>query len=179
MLVLLVLVTLVVVEVVLLDDRIARDIDVILDAGRSAPGSAAPAAAEPTAPEAPPPPEPAAAGPVTAVDARSIGRCEPGGTCRLRVVVLLAPASEPRTVQWFFRVVDRCTGATGTVPGGRVDLPADATRADAVQTVGLPASEAPAVTAVTIQPAVAASRPLPVPATASCQPVVPAASEGG
>ncbi|HXV92532.1 MAG TPA: hypothetical protein VD813_04475 [Pseudonocardia sp.] len=168
---LLVLAALVAVEVAVLDDRIASDIATVLEAGRSAPASTAPAdETAPPAPDPPPPPEPAAAGTVAALDVRTVGPCEPGAPCEVRLHVLTDPVPQPQTVTWAFRVSDRCTGATTLLPGGTLDLPPGADRADPVQTLDLPPGAALAVTAVTARPAVAASRPLPGPASASCGP---------
>ncbi|MGY1823216.1 hypothetical protein [Geodermatophilus sp. SYSU D00079] len=151
-------------EVVLLRDDIARDIGLLLDAGRS--GSAPPTAAEPDGLPVVPP-APAAAGAVTGVDLRPLSPCAPGAPCDLRLLVQVAPGAEPQVVTWSYRVVDRCTGATETAPGGTVTVPAGGTRAAAVGILPLPAGPAVAVLAVTDLPATAASSPVLV---GSCRP---------
>ena len=78
----------------------------------------------------------------------------------MRVLVRLVPAPDPQTVTWSFRVVDRCTGATDTAPGGSVTVPPGAEQAAAVDTVALPPQTAVAVVAVTEVPAAAAAPPV-------------------
>lgn len=159
-----VLATGVVVEVALVRDDIAADIEILLDAGRS--GSAASTAAEPDGlPIAPP--APAAAGSVAAVDLRPLAQCAPAAPCTLRLLVRLAPGPAPQTVTWSYRLVDRCTGAATTVPGGTVTVPAGGQQAAAVGTVALPDQPAVAVLAVTSSPATAASAPV---TAGSCSP---------
>ncbi|WP_138760008.1 hypothetical protein [Modestobacter altitudinis] len=147
----------VVVEVALVRDDIAADIELLLDAGRS--GSAASTASErdglPIAP-----PAPAAAGSVAAVDLRPLAPCAPAAPCTLRLLVRLVPGPDPQTVTWSYRLVDRCTGAATTVPGGTVTVPAGGQRAAAVGTVALPDQPSVAVIAVTSSPATAASAPV-------------------
>jgi hypothetical protein len=170
-----VLAAVVVLEVVLLRDRIAADIRVLLDAGRS--GSAPSAAPEPDGLPVVPP-APAAAGSVTGVDLRPLAACAPGAPCDLRLLVRLVPGADPQVVTWSYRVVDRCTGATETVPGGSVTAPAQAGQVAAVGTLPLPALPAVAVLAVTDGPAVAASPPVSV---GACPPPADpgSSSEGG
>jgi hypothetical protein len=153
----LVLAAVVLAEVATLRGHIATDIRLLLDAGRS--GSAASTA--------PPPdglpiaaPAPAAAGSVTAVDLRPLAPCVPRAACSLRLLVRLVPEAAPQIVTWSYRIVDLCTGATGTARGGAVAVPARADRAEAVDTVPLPALRAVAVVAVTDRPASAASPPV-------------------
>ncbi|SNS11452.1 hypothetical protein SAMN04488107_1435 [Geodermatophilus saharensis] len=160
----LVLAAVVTVEVVVLRDDIADDVDVLLDAGRSG--------VEPTVepePDGVPitPPAPAASGSVTGVDLRGLTGCEPGAPCTVRVQVRLDAGAADRQVTWSYLLVDRCTGATSTAPGGTVTVPAGGTRAEAVGVVALPPVPAVAVLAVTDLPAAAASAPLPV---GSCPP---------
>jgi hypothetical protein len=155
----LVLAAVVTVEVVVLRDDIAADVDVLLDAGRGG--------VEPTAEPEPdgvpiPPPAPAAAGSVAAVDLRGLTGCRPGAPCTVRLQVRLVPGAADQQVTWSYLLVDRCTGATSTAPGGTVTVPAGGERAEAVGVVGLPALPAVAVLAVTDLPAAAASAPLPV-----------------
>jgi hypothetical protein len=154
---LLVLVAVVLLEVVLLRDDISTDIAVLLEAGRGGvESSAAPA------PDGLPigAPAPAAAGDVTAVDLRAVAPCTPDAPCALRLQVRLVPAAEQRVVTWSYRIVDRCTGAATSAPGGTVTVPAPAGRAEAIGTVVLPKVQAVAVLAVTETPAAAASAPL-------------------
>ncbi|MGY1625228.1 hypothetical protein ACI789_23735 [Geodermatophilus sp. SYSU D00965] len=153
----LVLGAVVAVEVAVLRDDIATDVALLLDAGRSG----APPSTEPE-PDGPPvvPPAPPAAGAVTGVDLRPLDACTPGAPCSVRLLVRLAPAPDPQVVTWSYQVVDRCTSAAQTAPGGTVTVPAGAERAEAVGTVALPAVAAAAVVAVTEQPAVAASPPV-------------------
>jgi hypothetical protein len=163
-----VLASIVVVEVVVLRDEIATDIGLLLDAGRSGPTPSS--APEPDGLPVPPP-APTAAGSVAAVDVRPLGHCAPDAPCTVRLLVRLVPAPERQIVTWSYRLVDRCTGATGTAAGGSVAVPAKDRRATAVGTVRLPAARAVAVVAVTEKPAVAASAPLFV---GSCRPDRPA-----
>jgi hypothetical protein len=158
-----VLAAVILIEIAFLRDQISRDIQTVLDAGRS--GSAA------TDTPALPPvdaPAPAAAGTITAVDLRALEPCTPGGTCQVRVQVVLQPRPEPQTVTWTFQVVDRCTRHTTTAPGGTVTVLPDGDRADAVSTVAVPPGDALAVLALTSGPTTAASAALPVPADGAC-----------
>jgi hypothetical protein len=156
-------------EVVLLGDDISTDIDLLLDAGR---GGEEPE--EEPEPDGLPvvPPAPPAAGAVTGVDLRALAPCATGAPCTVRLLVRLVPAAEPRTVTWSYRVVDRCTGASSTVPGGEVAVPPQADRVAVVGVVPLPALPGLAVVAVTDVPAVAASAPV---STGSCRPAGPGA----
>ena len=106
------------------------------------------------------PPAPAAAGSVAAVDLRPLAQCAPAAPCTLRLLVRLVPGADPQTVTWSYQLVDRCTGAATTVPGGTVTVPAGAQRAAAVGTVALPDQRSVAVLAVTSSPATAASAPV-------------------
>jgi hypothetical protein len=81
--------------------------------------------------------------------------------------VRLVPAPDPQIVTWTYQVIDRCTGAAATVPGGTVTVPAGGQRVAAVGTVALPDQRAVAVVAVTSLPAAAASPPV---FTGSCLP---------
>jgi hypothetical protein len=142
-------------EVVVLRDDIAADIDLLLDSGRGEQGAPDP---EPELPV--PTPAPAAAGAVTGVDLRPLAVCSPGTPCPVRLLVRVAPGAEPQVVTWTFSLVDRCTGAVSSAPGGTVTVPSSADRAAAIGVVALPAVPAVAVTAVTGAPAVAASPPV-------------------
>ncbi|MGY1699806.1 hypothetical protein [Geodermatophilus sp. SYSU D00766] len=160
-----VLAAVVTVEVVVLRDDIAEDVEVLLDAGRS--GEEATAAEPEPDGVAIAPPAPAAAGSVTGVDLRGLTGCEPGTPCTVRVQVRLVAGAADQQVTWSYLLVDRCTGATSTAPGGTRTVPAGGTRAEAVGVVALPPLPAVAVLAVTDLPAAAASAPLPV---GSCPP---------
>jgi hypothetical protein len=159
-----VLAAVVLLEVALLRDDIVADVDLLLDAGRSGSGPSA-------APEADGPPNvplvPAAAGGVTGVDVRLLEPCAPGAPCTVRLLVRLVPGPDPQTVTWSYRVVNRCTGATDTAPGGSVTVPPGVERAEAVGIVPLPPTTAVAVVAVTGEPAVAAA---PAVLVGSCEP---------
>jgi hypothetical protein len=147
-----------------LRDKIGTDVGLLLDAGRSG----ATPSDEPEPDGLPIPlPAPATAGPVAAVDLRALTECAPGAPCTVRVLVRLEPAAQPRVVTWSYRLVDRCTGAATTAPGGTVTVPPGGTQATAVGTVDLPAVPAVAVVAVTGLPAVAAGPPV---LTGSCLP---------
>ena len=156
-------------EVLLLGDDIGKDIDLLLDAGRSGEEPA-----DEPEPDGLPvvPPAPPAAGPVTGVDLRALSPCATGAPCTVRLLVRLEPAAEPRTVTWSYRIVDRCTGTSSTVPGGEVAVPPQADRVAVVGVVPLPALPGVAVVAVTDAPAVAASAPV---STGSCLPAGPGA----
>jgi len=151
-------------EIAFLQDRIVRDVETVLDAGRSA------ASAASTTPALPPVavPEPATAGPIGGVDLRPVQPCEPGTACALRTQVVVQPQTEPQTITWDLRIIDRCSGGAVTVPGGTVTVPPGGDRADAVGTVALPQAGALAVVAVTNGPAIAASAPVEVPENGAC-----------
>jgi hypothetical protein len=156
-------------EIVWLGDDITKDIDLLLDAGR---GGEEPAD-EPEPDGLPVPvPAPASAGPVAGVDLRPLASCSPGAPCSVRLLVRLVPSPEPQVVAWSYRVVDRCTGATTTVPGGSVTMPPLAERAEVVGDVALPPLAGVALLAVTDVPAVAASGPV---SAGSCRPAGPGA----
>jgi hypothetical protein len=155
----LVLTGIVLLEVAVLRDDIAGDVDLLLDAGRS--GTETSAAPEPDGLPIVPP-APAVSGSVAAVDLRPLAPCAPDAVCTLRVLVRLVPGADPQVVTWTYRVVDRCSGVSDTAPGGSVTVPAGSDRAAAVGTVVLPAGTSVAVLAVTQAPAVAASPPVSV-----------------
>ncbi|MDF3050916.1 MAG: hypothetical protein K0R87_2554 [Pseudonocardia sp.] len=152
-----VLVSVVALEVALLRDDIVADVNLLLEAGRSS--SAPPATEEPDGLPVQPP-APPSAGSVAGVDLRLLQACTPGTTCAIRVFVRLVPTSDPQAVAWSFRLMDRCTGATITAPGGTLTVPAGAGQAAAVGTVALPEWAAAALVAVTDRPAVAAAAPV-------------------
>ncbi|MGY1753502.1 hypothetical protein [Blastococcus sp. SYSU D01042] len=154
-------------EVVLLGDDITADIDLLLDAGRG--GEQEEAEPEPDGLPVTPP-APPSAGNVTGVDLRPLAACAPGAPCAVRVLVRVAPSPEPQVVTWSYRVVDRCTGTSTTLPGGSVTVPPQADRAAVVGEVPLPPLAGVAVLVVTEAPAVAASAPV---SAGSCLPAGP------
>ena len=152
-----VLVSAVALEVALLRDDIVADVNLLLEAGRSS--------SEPPGTEEPDglpvqPPAPPSAGFVAGVDLRLLHACTAGTTCTVRVFVRLVPTPEPQLVAWSFWLMDRCTGATITAPGGTLTVPAGAGQAAAVGTLALPEWAAAALVAVTDRPAVAATAPV-------------------
>jgi hypothetical protein len=152
-------------EFAFLRDQITRDIEAVLEAG----GTGTMTSAAPARPPAPVvPPAPAAAGAVIAVDLRAVRPCTPGERCDVRLQVRLRPQAEPQTVGWAFQILDRCTGAVVTTPGGTLTIPPNGDRADAVGTVALPPGDALAVLALTGRPTAASSAPLPVPDQGRC-----------
>ncbi|MEN3266679.1 hypothetical protein [Pseudonocardia sp.] len=159
-----VLVAAVLIEITFLRDTIARDIETVLEAGRS--GSPAATSTEALLPVVPP--APPSAGTVTAVDLRAVSRCAPDAACEVRLQVALQPRTGPQTMTWAFEFFDRCTGATATAPGGTVTVPPEGVRAVAVVTVAVPPGNAMAVLARTDLPSTAASAPLLVPSDARC-----------
>jgi hypothetical protein len=153
----LVLAGVVAVEVAVLRDKIAADIGQLLDAGRG--GTAAAASAVPDGRPITPP-APAAAGAVTGVDLRALRPCAPGAPCALRLLVQVEPGAGPQVVTWTYRLIDRCTQASGTAPGGTVTVPARGRSAVLLRIVPVPDLPAVAVVAVTDRPATAASPPV-------------------
>jgi hypothetical protein len=147
-----------VLEVALLRDKVAADINVLLDAGRN---GSTPSAAPPP-PDGLPvvPPAPAAAGSVRAVDLRPLAPCTPGTPCTVRVLVQVVAAADPQVLTWSYHIVDRCTGTVAASPGGSVPVPAGADRVAVVATVALPTAQAVGLVAVTEAPAAAASAPV-------------------
>lgn len=158
------LVAIVAVEIAFLQERIVRDVETVLDAGRSATDTTGTPTGLPPAL----PPEPAAAGTISRVDLRPVQPCTPGAGCVLRTQVVVQPQALPQVIAWDVRVLDRCTGAAVTVPGGTVTVPPHGDRADVVGTVALPRAGALAVVAVTTLPATAASVPVNVPEPGAC-----------
>ena len=111
---------------------------------------------------------PAASGAVTRVAVRPLTTCTPGEVCALRVLVQVWPDDARRIpVAWTIEVVNTCTGARASYPGGAARVPVGADRVDGLSHVLLPDAPAVAVVAVTDQPAEAASTPVLVPARAS------------
>jgi hypothetical protein len=162
---LVVLVAAVLIEIALLRDEIGRDVQAVLEAGRSE-------ATATSAPTLPPvvPPAPTAAGTISRIELRPVTPCAPDAACALRMQVVLQPRAEPQTVTWDFRILDRCSGVAVGVPGGSVTVPPHGDRADLVSTVELPPADALAVLAVTSGPFTAASAAVGIPATATCGP---------
>jgi hypothetical protein len=160
---LVVLVVVVLMEIAFLRDEIGRDVQAVLEAGRSR----STATSTPTLPPVVPP-APTAAGTINRVDLRPIMPCTPDTACALRMHVTLQPRAEPQAITWEFRILDRCTGAAVTVPGGTVTVPPHGDRADVVSTVGLPPADALAVLAITSQPFTAASSAVHVPTASAC-----------
>ncbi|SDF40864.1 hypothetical protein SAMN05660485_03301 [Blastococcus fimeti] len=156
-------------EVVLLGDDITADIDLLLDAGRGGeePADEPEPDGLPVAAPAPP-----SAGNVVSVDLRPLAACTPGAPCTVRLLVRLVPSPEPQVLTWSYRVVDRCTGASTSVPGGSVPVAPQADRVAVVAEVALPPLAGVALIAVTEAPAVAASAPV---SAGSCRPAGPGA----
>ncbi|MHA6794518.1 hypothetical protein ACVGVM_13570 [Pseudonocardia bannensis] len=160
-----VLAAVIMLEFALLGEHITRDVAVLMNAGRAESSEA------PTLPPAPsvPAPAPAAAGAVSGMDLRPLGPCSPGAPCEVRLLVRLQPQADPQTVDWAFRVVDRCTGAAANTPGRAVEVLPDGADVSVVDAVSLPPGRALAVFAVTDRPGTAASPPLLVPAPGYCE----------
>jgi hypothetical protein len=158
------LIAIVVVEIAFLHDQISRDVQTVLDAGRSvATATGAPAALPRVVP-----PAPTAAGTISRVDLRPVQPCTPGAECALRTQVMVLPQAEPQTITWDIRILDRCTGEAVTLPGGTVTLPPGGDRADAVSTVALSPAGALAVLAVTNSPSTTASTAVNIPEPGEC-----------
>lgn len=163
-----VLVAVVSVEFALLHEWLARDVHQLRQAA-DRPGAAGPA--QPVALPAVPRPAPVGAGAVRGLDLRALQPCSPGRVCAVRVLVTLHPQPRqavrqpaPGMVRWGFQVIDRCTGSRHSLPGGVVSLAPGGDEVQAVNTVPLPPGYALAVSAVTSEPAKAASAALLVPA---------------
>jgi hypothetical protein len=113
---------------------------------------------QPTGPRPLVEPAPPAAGPVTAVQVQPLqGSCEPDAPCAVQVTVRLDPQPSAQEVRWSFRVVDRCTGATSTLPGASVTALAGWPYVYATGWPQLPSGRALALFAVTDAPAAVAS----------------------
>jgi hypothetical protein len=156
------LATVLLLEMVLLGNRVSADLDALSAAGRQS-------TAEPPATALSPlPVEPRAAGPVAGVDLRPLALCAPGATCEVRVLVRLVPERGTQRVQWTYLLTDRCTGLVHNAAGGSVTVTPGGRELVAVGQLRLPPASALSITAVTGAPARAASPPLTVPAHASC-----------
>jgi hypothetical protein len=151
-----------VLEMVLLGNRVSADLDALSAAGRqSAAGPSATALS-------PLPVEPRAAGPIAGVDLRPLALCAPGAICEVRVLVRLVPERGTQRVQWTYLLTDRCTGLVHNAAGGSVTVTPGGRELVAVGQLRLPPASALSISAVTGVPARAASPPLTVPAHASC-----------
>ena len=157
-----VLVALLLLEMLLLGDRIGADLAALRAAGQTS-QSQPTGVAVTTLPVAP-----SASGPVTGVDLRPLARCVPGAACQLRVLVGLVPGPVARRVRWTYLVTDRCTGSVRHVAGGAVTAAAGGSEVAVVGQLTVPAGRALAVTAVISTPARAASPPVPIPVDTTC-----------
>ncbi|MDQ0380479.1 hypothetical protein [Amycolatopsis thermophila] len=144
-------------EWLLLHDRLSNDLRVLLDAGRAAPEASAPTTVPPRPVAAPAPPS---STPVGGLDLRPLVLCAPGQSCQVRLQVDLTPPHDALTLAWDVMIVDRCTGAQTTAPGGKLAAAAQDTRLNVVTEVPLPAARTVAVFAVTGSPGRASSPPL-------------------
>ncbi|MDT7620588.1 MAG: hypothetical protein QOF99_1489 [Pseudonocardiales bacterium] len=151
-----------VLEMVLLGNRVSADLDALSAAGRQSGAGPSATALSPL------PVEPRAAGPIAGVDLRPLALCAPGATCELRVLVRLVPERGTQRVQWTYLLTDRCTGLVHNAAGGSVTVTPGGRELVAVGQLRLPPASALSITAVTGVPARAASPPLTVPAHASC-----------
>jgi hypothetical protein len=103
---------------------------------------------------------PASAGFINGVVLRPLATCRPRSGCPLTVTIRLAPVVGVERMDWAFTVVNRCTGARTSVPGGSMTAQPGWTDVYDTRTVQLPAARLLAVVAVTTAPARAASPPL-------------------
>jgi hypothetical protein len=98
------------------------------------------------------------AGPITAVELQPLqGTCQPTQVCPVQVIVRLRPQPSAQEIRWSFRVFDRCTGATSTLPGVSVTALAGWPYVYGTSWPRLPEGHAIALLAVTDAPASAAS----------------------
>ncbi|NKQ52316.1 hypothetical protein HFP15_05425 [Amycolatopsis sp. K13G38] len=146
-------------EVLLLHDRLAGDLKLVFG-DRNPPASTS----APTAPTGLPavPPAPAAAGQVSRVELRALQPCTTGAPCPVRVLVQLSASPRPVTVSWEFQLEDRCTGARVTAPGSTVTAGAGDTDLSVVDQVQVPAAKSVAMFGVTGEPARASASALQV-----------------
>ena len=151
-----------VLEMVLLGNRVSADLDALSAAGRQSGAGPSATALSPL------PVEPRAAGPIAGVDLRPLALCAPGAICEVRVLVRLVPERGTQRVQWTYLLTDRCTGLVHNAAGGSVTVTPGGRELVAVGQLRLPPASALSITAVTGVPARAASPPLTVPAHASC-----------
>ena len=151
-------------ELAVFADHVDSELKALRAAGRSA---SSPAAITSSLP-APTIPAPLASGPITAVDLRAMARCEPAMTCPSRLQVRVRPEPQPRRMDWFYQITDRCTGHSQLAPGGSITVGAGGTQATVVYGIVLPVGRALALNAVVEAPMRAASPTLLVPAKATC-----------
>ena len=139
----------------------------------TAPPSATPsAAASPLpAPAAHQPSEPAplTAGTVSGLSITSVAGCTAvaGGSCEVQVEVDLEPQQTPTTVAFVLLLVDSCTGASSTLPGGSVTAASDFDFVWSDTPVVFATGDGVTLYAVTSAPARAASPGLTLPGSAS------------
>ncbi|MEU9819286.1 hypothetical protein ACIGG9_15615 [Pseudonocardia alni] len=156
-------VAMLVLETVLLGDRIAADLRRITGGAPDAPARAVVAARAPS-----PPAEPAANGAVAGVDLRPLDTCRDGASCPVRLQVRLTGPG-PAEVTWRARVDDLCTGVRTESPDRRLPVPAGpGGRLDVVTDVVLPRGAALAVSPLVTAPAVAVGAPMLLPARPEC-----------
>jgi hypothetical protein len=149
------------IEFAVLHGRITHDLRVLVGnqpASRGRPPSSATHSPGPVPALAPP-----ASGPIAGVDIRPLHPCTAGSVCTIRVLVQLVPSHQPLRVEWTFDIVDRCTGAVVTQPGGAALAQPGNDTIVALSSPTLPLGRSIAVIAETLLPR-AASAPLPVPA---------------
>jgi hypothetical protein len=146
-------------QLVLLGDRITPNLDVLL--GRRS-GERGVAGVSPAghALHAVPVLAPLAAGPITGVDLRAPDACRNRDLCRVVVHVHLQPQEAPLRAAWTFEVVDRCTGARVSHPGGAVWVRAGTERVTRLSALRLPLDRPLAVIALMSEPASVAAGPL-------------------
>jgi hypothetical protein len=143
------------------------------DSPKPATGPAKPAKAGPsrgaattirTAPPPVPSLAPGSAGSISGVDLRPLAICTPATSCPVRVTVRFASAYTGEQVVWRIALINRCTGATTTVPARTVTGDSGFSYVYDTASVKLPAARSLAVIAVTEAPARAASPALLLPA---------------
>jgi hypothetical protein len=134
-----------------------------------APSPTLPPSAPPSAPPSPAasplvgatPPAPATAGAVVGLSVTPEGpdgcAVAAGGSCKVQVNVDLAPQQAPMTVSFSLELVDRCTGASSTLPGGSVIAGPFYAFVWADTAVPFPSGDPETLFAVTSSPAQAAS----------------------
>jgi len=138
----------------------------------SAPQPATPSAsASPprsSAPPRPSAPAPATAGTVSGLSISPMGGCTAvaGGSCEVRVAVDLEPQPAPTTVAFDLLLVDSCTGASSTLPGGSVTAGSEFDMVWSDTPVNFANGDPATLYAVTSAPARAASPGLALPGSA-------------
>jgi hypothetical protein len=102
------------------------------------------------------------AGPITRVVVEKAGSCKPGTLCPVKVTVQFRPASTSRPFRWKVGVARSCKrGITWSAPTTVTAQPGWTT-VHAQSSVRVPKGRSLALTALTIAPARAQSRPVPV-----------------